>query len=111
MNSDARHAPAAARNRDPILSVLRDVLPSRGIVLEIASGTGEHAVHFAAALPALIWQPTDRDEDALRSIAVHRAEAELPNLRPPLRLDLLEPWPVEAADALVAINVIHISPW
>ena len=76
----AQRAPAAARNRDPILAVLRRVLPARGTVLEIGSGTGEHAVHFAAALPHLTWQPTDRDSDALTSIAAHRKSARLPNL-------------------------------
>ena len=77
---DAQTAPAVARNRDPILAVLRRVLPARGMVLEIASGTGEHAVHFAAGLPDLTWQPTDCDADALRSIRAHRALAQLPNL-------------------------------
>jgi hypothetical protein len=101
-----------ARNRDPILAVLRRVLPARGMVLEIASGTGEHAVHFAAGLPHLTWQPTDRDAGALRSIAAHRSLARLPNLLPPLELDVSAPgWPVTHADAVVAINLIHIAPW
>src|SRR5215207_3955528 len=98
-------SPSVARNREPILAV-------RGIVLEIASGTGEHAIHFAAALPELIWQPTDRDPEARRSIAARRAAAVLPNLLPPLELDAAAPsWPVERADAIVAINMIHIAPW
>jgi SAM-dependent methyltransferase len=101
-----------ARNRDPILAVLRRVLPARGTVLEIASGTGEHAVHFASALPGLTWQPTDLDPDALRSISAHRLSAKLPNLLPPLELDASSPvWPVARADAVVAINMIHIAPW
>ena len=110
--SAARTAPAAARNRDPILAVLRDVLPAHGTVLEIASGTGEHAVHFAAALPHLIWQPTDRDPEARASMAAHRALAGLLNLLPPLELDACAPsWPLARADAIIAINMIHIAPW
>src|SRR3954463_4031052 len=92
---DAQTSPAGARNREPILAVLRRVLPARGTVLEIASGTGEHAVHCAAALPGLSWQPTDREAEALASIAAHRAEAGLPNLLAPLALDVTAPlWPV-----------------
>lgn len=108
----ALSAPAVARNRDPILAVLRRILPARGTVLEIASGTGEHAVHFAKALPRLTWQPTDIDSDAIRSIAAHRAAAQLPNLLAVLPLDVCSPaWPAPRADAVVAINMIHISPW
>jgi hypothetical protein len=110
--SDAQRAPAVARNRDPILAVLRHVLPARGLVLEIASGTGEHAVHFAAALPDIIWQPTDQDGMALRSIAAWRTSANLPNVLPPLELDVTSPaWPADQADAVVCINMIHVSPW
>jgi SAM-dependent methyltransferase len=109
---DALSSPAAARNREPILAVLRRVLPERGVVLEIASGSGEHAVHFAAALPQLTWQPTDPDSEARESIAAYRAAAQLPNLMPPLPLDSTSPtWPVTQADAIVAINMIHIAPW
>jgi cyclopropane fatty-acyl-phospholipid synthase-like methyltransferase len=105
-------APAVARNSEPILAVLRRTLPAQGTVLEIASGTGEHAVHFAAALPHLTWQPTDVDIDSLRSISAHRAAAQLPNLLAALPLDVCSPaWPVMRADAVVAINMIHISPW
>lgn len=105
-------APAAARNREPIAEVLRQELPDKGLVLEIAAGTGEHAVHFAAAFPALQWQPTDPDASALQSIAAWREEAGLPNLRAPLALDAASvDWPVSAADAMVCINMIHISPW
>jgi SAM-dependent methyltransferase len=110
--TEALISPSVARNRDPILSVLCRVLPPTGQVLEIASGTGEHAVHFAAALPHLIWQPTDRDEHALKSISAHRAVSGLSNLLAPLVLDAAAmEWPVEQADAIVAINMVHISPW
>ncbi len=110
--SGAQTAPAVARNRDPILAVLRRVLPAQGTVLEIASGTGEHAVHFAGALPGMTWQPTDPDAVALRSIAAWRETARLPNLLAPLVLDVTSAvWPVQRADAMVCINMIHISPW
>lgn len=109
---NALAAPAVARNRDPILGVLREVLPGAGTVLEIASGSGEHAVHFAAALPHLVWQPSDPDVLARGSIAAHAAAAGLANLLPPLELDASERvWPVTRADAIVTINMIHISPW
>ncbi|WP_322045977.1 DUF938 domain-containing protein [Paraburkholderia sp. J67] len=106
------NAPAAARNAAPILDVLRTALPARGTVLEIASGTGQHAVHFAAALPGLDWQPSDADPRARASIAAWREHAGLANLREPLDLDVRrEPWPLDAVDAIVCINMIHISPW
>jgi SAM-dependent methyltransferase len=108
----AQTSPAVARNRDPILAVLRRVLPAHGTVLEVASGSGEHAVHFAAALPSLNWQPTDIDEAALARISAHRTSARLSNLLPPLELDAHSPsWPVTRADAVIAINLIHIAPW
>src|SRR5215203_4119505 len=108
---DAQTSPAVARNRDPILAVLRRVLPAQGTVLEIASGTGEHAVHFAAGLPHLVWQPTDLDASALRSIAAYRRAAQLPNLLAPLELNAASlVWPVTSAD-LVSINMIHIAAW
>jgi len=109
----ARTSPATARNRDPILAVLKPRLPQTGVVLEIAAGAGEHAVHFAAALPGLTWRPTDPDPEALASIAAWRGHMGLPNLLAPLRLDAADPdaWPVDRADALVNINMIHISPW
>jgi SAM-dependent methyltransferase len=108
----AQTSPSAARNRGPILAVLKRVLPPAGTVLEIASGTGEHAVYFATALPHLIWQPTDQDERALRSIAAHRVASGLSNLLAPVTLDAAAPeWPLERADAVVAINMVHISPW
>ncbi len=101
--------PATTRNRDPILEVLREVLPSSGTVLEVASGSGQHVTYFSAALPHLIWQPTDIEEAALASIAAWCRDR--PNVRAPVRLDVLEPWPIDAADAVIATNLIHISPW
>jgi SAM-dependent methyltransferase len=110
--SGAMVAPAAARNRDPILAVLRDVLPARGVVLEIASGSGEHAAYFAQALPGLAWQPSDADAAALASIRAYRDLHGASNLLPPLRIDARDPpWPVEKVDAVVSINMIHIAPW
>jgi SAM-dependent methyltransferase len=106
-----QHAPATARNREPIREVLARELPASGTVLEIASGTGEHAVAFARAFPALTWQPTDADPIALASITAHRAEAALPNLAEPLALDVRDTWAIDAADAIVCINMVHISPW
>ncbi len=105
-------SPSAARNRDPILAVLQRVLPSAGLVLELGSGTGEHAVHFARHLPALRWQPSDADPAAMPSITDWVAHAALANALPPLCFDLAAtPWPLAAADAIVAINVLHYSPW
>ena len=103
---------AVARNRGPILEVLRRVLPSRGTVLEIASGSGEHAMHFAANLPGIMWQPSDQDDEYLASIAAHREAVRLPNLMAPLVLDVtVTPWPIARADAMVCCNMIHIAPW
>jgi SAM-dependent methyltransferase len=111
--SDPRiYRPHVARNREPILAVLRQVLPPRGIVLEIASGSGEHAAYFAEELPALTWQPSDPDSAALASIAAHRADAALPNLLAPLQLDVTaNDWPIERAEVVICNNMIHISPW
>ena len=107
-----RFAPAVARNKAAITEVLARHLPATGLVLEIASGSGEHALHFAAHFPALSFQPTDPDAAALASIAAWRAEAQLPNLLPPLMLDVMEDaWPVPKADAVLCINMIHIAPW
>src|SRR5580698_5156509 len=99
--SDPRlYFPHVARNREPILEVLRRVLPPPGLVLEVASGSGEHAAYFAERLPSLFWQPTDPDPVALASIAAHRAAAAAPNLLAPVRLDVTSaPWPVERAAA------------
>jgi SAM-dependent methyltransferase len=105
-------APAADRNRQPILDVLRRVLPSAGLVLEVASGTGQHANFFSEHLPGLRWQPTDASPDALQSIRAWVDETGRDNLLPPLELDVRSPqWPVATADALLCINMIHISPW
>ncbi|HET6582309.1 MAG TPA: DUF938 domain-containing protein [Nannocystaceae bacterium] len=107
-----RFAAATARNREPILEVLRRVLPATGTVLEIASGTGEHAVHFARNLPALQWQPSDADDDALASIAGWREHEQLANLRAPLRIDVTaDAWPIDRIDAIFCANMIHIAPW
>jgi hypothetical protein len=109
---EKRHAPATVRNRDAIAAVLADWLPPAGTVLEVASGSGEHAVHFAAAFPGLSWQPSDPDPTALTSIATWRAEVGLANIAPPLLLDAAAPeWSVNAADALLCVNMVHISPW
>ena len=107
-----RSAPAALRNREPIAEVLSGWLPPNGLVLEIASGTGEHAVYFADRFPALDWQPSDVHPDALTSIGAWRAAASLPNVREPLVIDARSPeWPIDAADAVLSINMVHISPW
>ncbi|MFL9861683.1 DUF938 domain-containing protein [Paraburkholderia madseniana] len=113
-----QHSPSAERNREPILAVLREVLPATGRVLEIASGTGQHAICFAGALPGLDWQPSDIDADARASIAAWVAHAGLANVRAPLALDVHRAdWGVQTLDkvdqfdAVVCINMIHISPW
>ena len=107
-----RSAPAALRNRHPIAEVLADWLPESGLVLEIASGTGEHAVYFANRFPRLQWQPSDLHQCALGSIAAWLEKAGLPNLLPPLTLDASQAdWPIDRADAIVNINMVHISPW
>ena len=106
-----QHAPAAVRNREPIAEVLAVELPASGKVLELASGTGEHAVHFAARFPALVWQPSDPDEGALASIAAWREESRLPNLLAPIKLDAsLNEWSETQADAIFCCNMVHISP-
>lgn len=107
-----RQAPAAERNREAIAAVLREVLPERGLVLEVASGTGEHAAFFAGLFPDLEWQPTDPDPEALDSIAAWCREAGLDNLLDPVRLDAsAERWSVERAHAILCVNMVHISPW
>ena len=107
-----QHAPATERNREPIRDVLARELPAEGTVLEIASGTGQHAVAFAQALPGITWQPTDPDPTSIESIRAWREEAALPNLLPPIQLDVTKtPWPVDHADAIVCINMVHIAPW
>ena len=106
-----QRAPATERNREPIRDVLARELPAAGTVLEIASGSGEHAVYFAAQFPQVQWQPTDPDPTALASIAAWRADAGLPTLLAPLALDVMGAWPIERADAIVCINMVHIAPW
>jgi SAM-dependent methyltransferase len=107
-----RHAPAAERNREPILSVLETLLPRGARVLEVGSGSGQHAAFFAERLPGVMWQPTDADPGALASIAAYRDEARAPGLLAPIRLDASrDPAPPGAWDAVFSANVIHISPW
>lgn len=107
-----RSAPAALRNREPIADVLADWLPAEGLVLEIASGSGEHAVYFAERFPRLDWQPSDVHPDALGSIRAWREKAAVANLLPPLMIDAAEAnWPIAHAKAVLSINMVHISPW
>jgi SAM-dependent methyltransferase len=110
--SGGLYAGAAERNRQPILDVLRRVLPTSGVVLEVASGTGQHAAFFAPALPGLTWQPSDPLPAHRDSIRAWAAGAAADNLAPPLDLDVeRQPWPIDRADAIVNINMIHIAPW
>lgn len=106
-------SPAAARNAEAILAVLRAHLPKSAHVLEVAAGSGQHAAAFAAALPGLRWTPSDPSPDARGSIAAWSAQADLPNLQAPLATDCLDQatWPAQTFDAVVCINMIHISPW
>lgn len=107
-----KHAPAALRNREPIREVLARHLPAAGTVLIIAEGSGEHAVYFARSFPALTWQPSDVDPEAVASIAAWRDESALPNLASPVQLDVTAPsWSIERPDAIICINMIHIAPW
>jgi hypothetical protein len=110
---DLPFSPAAERNKDPILAVLETILPSRGSVLEIASGTGQHVCFFAAALPDIRWQPTEPDAASREAMALRVRDAGLANLAEPLPLDVIAPhWAVDARyDAILCINMIHISPW
>ncbi|MEI9849698.1 MAG: DUF938 domain-containing protein [Sphingomonas sp.] len=105
-----RHAPATTRNREPIAAVLAEMLPREGLVLEVASGTGEHCAAFAGLFPALAWQPSDPDAESRESIAAWCAG--LANVLPPLALDAAAvEWPAGRADALLCVNMVHISPW
>jgi SAM-dependent methyltransferase len=109
---ESLHYPAPERNKQPILDVLTRVLPATGRVLEIASGTGQHIVHFAQALPGLHWQPSDPEAPHRDSIRTRVQAAGLTNVAEPLELDVLQrPWPVQRADAVLCINMIHIAPW
>ena len=117
MTSATLHSPASDRNKQPILSVLRQVLPASGNALEIASGTGQHAAWFAAGLPGWTWQPTDMDATSFPSIEAYTAEAGVTNVRPPQLLDVMsEQWPLQGTfaqpfDAIFCANMLHISPW
>jgi hypothetical protein len=106
-------SPAAERNKEPILAVLREILPERGTVLEIASGSGQHVVHFATALAALTWQPSDPDPICRAGIAARIASCGCANVYAPLELNVLEePWPATPPIvAVLCINMIHIAPW
>jgi SAM-dependent methyltransferase len=106
-----RSAPAALRNQAPIADVLRQWLPDSGIVLEVASGSGEHAVYFAERFPGLTWQPSDTEPAALASIAACRNKAKLGNLAAPLLIDAADDWPAIDVTAILCINMAHISPW
>jgi hypothetical protein len=107
-----RSAPAALRNREPIADVLEEWLPGSGLVLEIASGTGEHVTYFAERFPSLSWQPSDVHPSALTSIAAWREQSALENVRKPLMIDAASSdWPLDSADAVLSINMVHISPW
>jgi SAM-dependent methyltransferase len=107
------NSPASVRNAGPILEVLAAHLPARGRMLEIAGGSGQHSVAFAGALPGLEWTPSDPSPQARASMAAWADQAKLPNLQPPLALDMLDEagWPMEQTDAVLCINMIHISPW
>lgn len=112
IDDQRRSAPATLRNRDPILDVLVQWLPGSGMAVELASGSGEHVVHFARALPALRWQPSDPDASARASIAAWAAAEGLDNILPPLAIDAgAQDWPIARADAVLCINMVHISPW
>ncbi len=108
-----KHAPATLRNRDAIADVLKRELPEAGTVLEVASGSGEHALYFAELFPYLSWQPSDPSEEALASIAAYREDYAGENLSPPLRLDASQPahWDIGQFDAIFCANMVHISPW
>ena len=106
-----RYAPATERNRDVIAETLVNVLPAQGLVLEIASGTGEHAVHFAQLFQGLTWQPSDPDPIAIASINAWRGDCAVLNVRSAMLLDASADWPIAHADAVVCINMAHISPW
>ena len=107
-----KHAPATHRNRDAIASVLRGLVPKEGLILELASGSGEHAVHFASLFASVTWQPSDPDPESLASIEAWRSHAALANVLPPLQIDAREPdWRIGEADAVLCINMIHITAW
>jgi hypothetical protein len=112
MTDHRQYAPATVRNRDFILDVLRDVLPTTGVILEIASGSGEHVVYFARNFPNLVFQPSDPEPNALRSISAWTKGTNVTNVRAPLVLDASQSiWPIASADGIICINMVHISPW
>jgi SAM-dependent methyltransferase len=112
MTDHRLQAPATLRNRDPIVEVLRGVLPASGLVLEVASGSGQHVAYFAEHFPALTFQPSDPDAAALQSIPAWTHDAGVTNVLPPVLLDASsDDWPIASADAMICINMIHISPW
>jgi hypothetical protein len=112
LSDDRQYAPATLRNRDFILDVLRDVLPTTGVILEVASGSGEHVVHFAKNLPSLVFQPSDLDADARLSVAAWAKGLRRFHLRAAIALDASNRvWPIASADGIICINMIHISPW
>lgn len=112
MTDHRLQAPATLRNRDPIVDVLRGVLPASGLVLEIASGSGQHVIYFAEHFPHLTFQPSDPDAAALQSIPIWTHDAGVTNVLPPVMLDAASSdWPISAADAIICINMIHIAPW
>ena len=112
MHDHRQHAPATLRNRDVILGIACDVLPANGVILEVASGSGEHVVHFARHFANSAFQPSDREPDALQSIAAWVKAAGVTNVRAPAVLDASQsPWPIASADGIICINMVHISPW
>ena len=112
MTDPRRHAPATQRNREAIAERLADNLPPTGTVLEIASGTGEHISYFAGLFPGLDWQPSEPNHDLRASIAAYREDHSHGNLAAPIALDTTErPWPIEAVDAVLCVNLLHIAPW
>ena len=113
MMTDLRqYAPATLRNRDLILGILRDVLPTKGVILEIASGSGEHVVHFARSFPDLVFQPSDREPKSLESVAAWVEATRVANVLAPTVLDVSQSaWPIASADGIICINMVHISPW
>jgi hypothetical protein len=112
MTDRRQYAPATVRNRDFILDVLFDVLPTTGLILEIASGSGEHVVYFARHFSSLVFQPSDPEPEALLSVAAWVKAVQVTNVRAPIVLDASQsPWPISSADGIICINMIHISPW
>jgi hypothetical protein len=112
MSDHRQYAPATLRNHEFILDVLRDVLPKRGVILEIASGSGEHVVQFAKGFPSLVFQPSDVEPEALQSVAAWVKATGVPNVRAPVVLDAAQsPWPIVSVDGIICINMVHISPW